>query len=91
MLTIHKFQIGPHITATGVVELPQEFRVLSVQVQRGVPCMWVLLDDAAPRLPTGIAIRSTGHDCTGLLNWAPAGTFQLDDGALVFHVFVRVH
>ncbi len=53
--------------------------------------MWVLLDDAAPRLPTGIAIRGTGHDCTGLLNWAPAGTFQIDGGALVFHVFVRVH
>ena len=29
MLTIHKFQIGPHITASGVVDLPHEFRVLS--------------------------------------------------------------
>ena len=64
--------------------------ILDAQIQHGVPCMWVKTSG----LPESIKLRrfaiiGTGHDfdARGLVYIA---TFQMYDGALVWHLFERI-
>jgi hypothetical protein len=68
------------------VSMPAGAKVLCVQVQNGVPCLWALVDPTAPKLSRNFFTFGTGHpiDPTGL---EFVGTYQIDGGALVFHVF----
>lgn len=66
--------------------MPIGAEILSVQVQRGNPHMWALVDPEAPCEVRTFRILGTGYIELG----APGqhlGSFQLNDGALVFHVF----
>lgn len=69
-----------------VIEVPAGARLLAVQVQRGSPQVWALCDPEKPKEPRGLAMYGTGHP-------VPAdpgrylGTFQIDGGQFVFHVF----
>lgn len=83
MWTIHKFPIPPD--RSFVLELPERFRPLALQVQREQVCLWVMLDDAAPRVRQRFEVRGTGHVCDGLERTMHVGTLQV--GAFVFHVF----
>ena len=69
------------------VEMPFGARVLTIQVQNGQPCLWALVE---PRNTsdgtTQLRIVGTGHDFDGKGEYID--TFQLMDGALVFHVFL---
>jgi len=84
MTTIWKFPIAPD---TFEVELPKGARVLSVQTQGGSPFMWVLVNDQAPKEKRRFTVVGTGHDCEHIKDWSYVGTFQLNGGALVFHLF----
>lgn len=84
MRTIHKIPV-----ASGLfhIQLPKGAKILTVQTQRGQPQMWALLDtlnDPERRsfiaFPTGVEIAPDVH-----LDYI--GTFQLADGARVFHLF----
>lgn len=71
------------------IGLPAGARPLSVQVQDGQPCLWALVDPSNPIEPRRFRIAGTGHplwpdDLDSLIH---ISTFQLHDGALVFHVF----
>jgi hypothetical protein len=61
--------------------------ILSVQVQRGRPCVWALVDPKAPLIERRFRIAGTGHDIDNADQLTFRGTFQLRDGALVFHLF----
>lgn len=85
MRTIYKYPL--EITDYQPVLMPVSATILSVQVQRGVPCLWAMVDSDSnePELRQ-IFIHGTGHR----INQNAAkhiGTFQLHEGALVFHVF----
>ncbi len=69
-----------------VLDLPEDARVLCVQVQHEVPNLWVLLDPDRPAQRRRFGIAGTGHpiDIAGL---PYVGTFQLFDGGFVGHVF----
>jgi len=69
------------------IYLPVGAEILCVQVQGSEPCLWALVDPATSDKETRhIGIYGTGHRIEG----DPGryiGTFQLNGGTLVFHVF----
>jgi len=67
------------------LSLPQGAEVLSVGVQFGEPRMWVLVEPTAPVVERTFRVAGTGHHITGSLKFI--GTFQLEGGALIFHLF----
>lgn len=83
MKTIWKYPIKP-IT---VLQIPPDAKILCVQMQGSIPCIWALLDPHSS-LTTRRCFRTvgTGHDVPD----DPGeyiGTFQAFGGDLVFHVF----
>jgi hypothetical protein len=62
-------------------------KVLTVQMQRGKPMIWMLVDQGQPERDIAFRVVPTGlaFDPTGLKY---VGTFQPDAG-LVFHLFMH--
>lgn len=74
------------VTDKVFLAMPAEARVLTVQVQNGMPCLWALVEPRnTPDGLTEFRIVGTGHEFDGKGEYI--GTFQLREGALVFHVF----
>lgn len=70
------------------LELPVEAQILTVQVQGNRPYLWALVDPAAPHDEIRFRLAGTGHPIEeDILGHGYIGTFQLNGGALVFHVF----
>lgn len=68
------------------IEMPKGAKILTVQVQNEVPCIWALVDpNAAPEIRC-FRIYGTGH-MVEHENMPYIGTFQLLEGRLVFHLF----
>lgn len=82
---IWKFPLKPEDRQT--VAMPAGARILSVQVQSGTPCLWVLVDPQEPKkADREIVMHGTGHTFEG----DPGtflGTIQMFNGSLVLHVF----
>ncbi len=68
------------------IQMPIGARVLSVQNQHGRPQMWALVDPENKTEPREFTFYGTGHPTP---RWPGEfiGTFQLDGGDLVFHLF----
>lgn len=68
------------------LELPRGYRFLSVDVQNGVPCLWVQVDSEAVKDSILVVTVGTGEpmrkDDMKFL-----GTYQLYNGSFVGHVF----
>ncbi len=83
-MTIFKYPLELEDQQT--VTMPMGSRVLCVQVQRGRPCLWAMVDSEVVETEQHhIRIYGTGHP----IDRHPSryyGTFQLKD-TLVFHVF----
>jgi len=87
-LTIYKYQIPLEDRFT--IDLPSGAHAISVAVQRGVPCIWAIVDTDAPTKPHKFALFGTGHplpDVWVMRAYRFVGTFMLRDGDLVFHLF----
>ena len=67
------------------IELPQDARPLTVQMQNGEPWLWVLLNPDLPIYVRTFVLAGTGHEIDQ--PGAYIGTFQMADGAFVFHLF----
>ena len=61
-------------------------RVLKIDVQKGIPCIWILVDDEEVKDKWVIKILGTGHDCFEDLE-RYLGSYQLIDGNFTGHVF----
>ena len=84
MSAIWKYPL--QVTDEQTIDMPSGAEALTVQVQNGTPCLWARVDPAAPTTPRKIITHGTGHpvpETTGRY----IGTYQIDGGALVFHVF----
>lgn len=80
--TIWKFLLEPN----GVTKMPAGAEVLSVQMQDDHPVVWAMVNPDEMTVVTQLGVYGTGHtvpDDPGQF----IGTFQMQDGALVFHVF----
>jgi len=88
MKTIWKFPLQSADQQT--IKMPAGAELLSVQVQRETVCLWAKVDPEAAREPRVIAIFGTGHELPedeSTFRLEFIDTFQLHDGALVFHAF----
>jgi len=83
--TIWKYKLST--TDEQVIEMPAMAEILTVQIQNGEPCLWALVDSSYPHKEKRyIEIFGTGNPIgTGPRTYI--GTYQLDGGKLVFHVF----
>lgn len=68
--------------------MPSGAEPLCVQVQNGEPFMWARVTVGRPPTTYHFRISGTGHDLGSNVG-KHIGTFQLNDGALVFHVFAE--
>lgn len=84
MRTIHKKVI--RIADYQTVDMSPCGKPLAVQVQDDQPCLWFETDTEVASEPRTILIRGTGHKFTGKES-RYIGTFQIQDGALVFHAY----
>jgi hypothetical protein len=83
MKTIHKYPLNVGAVKT---EMPAGARVLSVQVQKDIPCLWAEVDTDNPSVYRSFLILGTGHQVpTGDVEYL--GTFQLYGGDFVGHVY----
>lgn len=67
-----------------------EGHVLSLQVQRDVPCLWALVDPQKPVTTRRLLTFGTGHDIKApedSVRLDFLGTYQIESGRFVFHVF----
>jgi hypothetical protein len=88
MKTIWKFPIN--VVDEQIIVTPEHPWFLCVQLQRGNPFIWALVNPDNPPVSMRIKIFGTGHpiEATNGLNYI--GTFQLHDGVFVGHVFGAV-
>ena len=85
MQTIWKFPL----TALGTIRfsMPRDAVPLCVQVQNEIPTIWARIPDTdAQSFTRTFRVFGTGHNMDNFQG-EYIGTFQLDGGALVFHVF----
>ena len=86
MTTIYKFPLK--LEALQQVDMPAESKILCVQMQYGVPCIWAVVEwGAINQWSRTIRMIGTGNEAPGETD-DYIGTVQLDDGALVLHVFL---
>lgn len=83
MKTIWKYPL--RTTDAQAINMPAGAELLTIQVQNGEPCVWALVDPKAPGHFVTLSIYGTGHPVD--THGEYVGTYQLGDGALVFHVF----
>lgn len=89
MQTIWKYTLTPPPVR---LTMPQGAQILAVQEQHGQACLWAMVDSAAPLVEREFEVYSTGHEIPALdagEERVHVGTFQLEGGMLVFHVFER--
>jgi hypothetical protein len=86
MLKIFKYQLP--VDDYFSLQIPAGSRILSVDVQHGVPCMWVLVDPANSAVTRRFRFAGTGHPITESIEQLDfIGTFQMHGGSLIFHIF----
>lgn len=88
--TIWKFQL--EVTDKQFICMPQEAELLSVQTQSKTPCLWALVNPNSPTEERCFEVFGTGHPvhCDMGIDRKFIGTFQLQSGGLVFHLFERL-
>ena len=89
MTTIWKFQIPSGIAPE--ISMPRGAKILSVQVQGGLPCIWAEVEPKAKLEQRRFLIVGTGHpiEPTGHVEYQRTyvATFQLE--GFVWHLFER--
>ena len=80
----------PESVVTFAMPIGAEF--LTLQTQFNVPCVWMLVNPKAELENRTFVVFGTGHsmEWSGPRDLSYVGTFQLDGGAFVFHVFERM-
>lgn len=84
MEKIYKYELK--LQAEQVVQMPHKPEILSVQIQRGVICVWALVNTTYSDVAYIFEIIGTGNPVDSMLR-KYLGTVQ--DGSMVWHVFYR--
>lgn len=87
MRTIFKYMIPQ--TQTFTLSLPKGARILSLQLQRGIPVMWATVETDLPMEDRKFLIVETGEEIPKDLFVVSdyIGTYQMEHETLVFHLF----
>ena len=87
MTKVYKFPL--EISDEQKVSMPEDAKVLTVQVQKGKPCLCAECNpDKEPVLRTFL-IRGTGHPIDDEIEKEYIGTIQMCEDSIVFHVFEK--
>ncbi len=71
-----------------VIPMPFGSKILSVQIQKGQPCIWAIVDTDKEICARSFLMFGTGHPLPHDIMALPfIGTFQTLGGDLVFHLF----
>lgn len=88
MEKIYKYPL--EITDEQVIMLPTGAKILTIQAQNDIPCFWAMVNPTAPNdMAITIRIFGTGYEIKDTDYLEYIGTFQIYNGTLVFHVFVK--
>jgi len=82
---VWKFELHPDTP----IKLPKDAKVLKIGTQYGSPILWALVDTDELLEERIFTVVGTGWVVSDLETAKYHGTFMLEDGALVFHVFER--
>ena len=85
MKTVYKYDVA--MNDTSAIQMPAGAELLHVDVQHGSPKLWALVDTEAPLELREFHMAGTGWPADGF--GKHVGTFTLQGGALVFHLFER--
>lgn len=86
MKRIYKYKL--ETTNVQEIEMPFGTQILTVQVQNGSPCIWAMVDMEVKTTKMYVfRIFGTGHPIEDDFSGKYIGTYQLNSGSLVFHVF----
>ena len=85
MKKIFKYELK--ITGIQYISMPQGSEILCIQTQHNSPCIWALVDPIAESINRKFETVGTGYNVTEIEKSKYIGTYQIDGGALVFHVF----
>lgn len=85
MMTIHEYMFAP---SHGILklEMPHGAKILSLQAQRNLPCLWALVDAGHAPTTRYFYVAHTGVPF-GPEGLEHVGTVQLDGGDRALHVF----
>ncbi len=86
MNIVYKYPLNSPYNTT--IEMPRGAKILCIQLQHDVPCLWALVDPKAEEVPRVCSVYGTGHTMVD----GPGdyiGTLQFNDGVLVFHFFIE--
>lgn len=67
------------------IYIHEHAKILTIQVQDNIPCIWARINPNGSLIKRKIAIHGTGHECPYYRDDQYIGTFQY--GPLVFHAF----
>jgi hypothetical protein len=70
--------------------LPAGAEILSVQAQANMPVVWALVDPEAPVKFRKFLLLNTGGIMPENMDYKYLGTYQLNGGGLVFHLFEKI-
>ena len=84
MTTIYKYRLEPGRTE---LRMPEGAQVLTVQMQHGVACMWAKINPEMSQEDRTFEVYGTGHELPDDPRLLYVASFQMEDGALVWHVF----
>jgi len=90
MKVVYKFTLNLDEEETVIEDISRSAKILSVQAQRDIPCLWVLIDTESFNWEDRtFVIKMTGeHFGDSQLNYV--GTFLLDNESFVGHVFEKI-
>lgn len=84
MKTIHKFDL--YTDDRPRIMMPRGAVPIHVAIQHGKPRLWAIVETDEPMEPHFFITHGTGHPLAPDIG-AHIGSYQLLEGALVFHLF----
>ncbi len=88
MKTIYKYPITFTDDSAVEILMPAGSEILCLQTQVDMPCMWAMVETRNPQVSRYFRVFGTGHPLPPMIARSRyIGTFQIDKGLLVFHVF----
>lgn len=85
MRTVWKYEIPMHGVAQFELLIPVPAKVVHVEMQGITPTMWIELNPESPSFPKHFSIVGTGHQIP--VNAAHVGSWQMEGGRFVFHLY----
>jgi len=87
--TIWKFELDARDIQR--IEMPESAEILCIQVQNLKPCIWALVEPENAKVKRTFEIFGTGQSMNNDRDRKYIGTYQINNGMYVFHVFERIH